>query len=276
MARPRKQNAEYFSHDNDMRNDDKIKVIRAQFGHAGYAVYNMLLEVLTEANNFTLILDELTFDLMAADFGIDVDVLDKMIDRFRFLKLIIIENDRLFSPGLIKRMQPLLAIRATKRQWAQQNLGFANSNTTNSTSKTPQRKDKVNVSEDTNGKKPTTRKKAVVTIEKIAFPEHLNTPAFKNEFAKLLECTKWRRKSQPQVQKNIEQLARYDETFATWLVERSFAGNWQGVIFDNTDDQYKAYLQRQSGLSPGPAQQKNSRATLNNLNRKDQDEEQLF
>ena len=49
MARPIKNNMDYFPHDNKMRNDRKIKALRAKYGLEGYAVYNMLLETLCEA-----------------------------------------------------------------------------------------------------------------------------------------------------------------------------------------------------------------------------------
>ena len=59
MARPIKNNADYFTHDSQMRNHRKIKALRYKFGLIGYAVYNMLLEVLTNAENFKFEWDEL-------------------------------------------------------------------------------------------------------------------------------------------------------------------------------------------------------------------------
>ena len=52
MARPKKNNAEYFTHDADMRNDVKIKALRRKFSHTGYAVWNYLLETLTDSDFF--------------------------------------------------------------------------------------------------------------------------------------------------------------------------------------------------------------------------------
>ena len=52
MARPKKNNADYFSHDADMRNHRKMKAIRAKFGLEGYAIWNMVLEVLSNAELF--------------------------------------------------------------------------------------------------------------------------------------------------------------------------------------------------------------------------------
>ncbi|GHV28882.1 hypothetical protein FACS1894176_11540 [Bacteroidia bacterium] len=47
MARPKKENADYFSHDKEMRNNPKLKYIRNIFNLEGYAVFCMLLEYLT-------------------------------------------------------------------------------------------------------------------------------------------------------------------------------------------------------------------------------------
>ncbi|MBL4705443.1 MAG: DUF4373 domain-containing protein [Flavobacteriales bacterium] len=44
MARPLKNNADYFSHDNNMRNDKKILAVRRKYGSDGYSVWCMILE----------------------------------------------------------------------------------------------------------------------------------------------------------------------------------------------------------------------------------------
>lgn len=55
MARPRKNNAEYFSHDANLRNNIKIRAIRSKYSqNIGYSAYNMLLEILTDADNFRI------------------------------------------------------------------------------------------------------------------------------------------------------------------------------------------------------------------------------
>lgn len=51
MARPQKNNADYFSHDNSMRNNRKIKALRTKHGVFGYGVWCMLLEYLTSCEN---------------------------------------------------------------------------------------------------------------------------------------------------------------------------------------------------------------------------------
>lgn len=69
MARPKKENAEYFSHDADMRNHRKIRAIGNKFGLSGYGAWCILLEMLTEADYNRLPLnDEFDWILRTPDF----------------------------------------------------------------------------------------------------------------------------------------------------------------------------------------------------------------
>ena len=54
MTRPRKNNAEYFSHDTDASSDEKIIYLESKFGLAGYAFYFKMLEVLSRSEDFTI------------------------------------------------------------------------------------------------------------------------------------------------------------------------------------------------------------------------------
>lgn len=123
MARPLKNNADYFSHDAGMRNNAKIKAVRQKHGLAGFAVWCMLLETLTNADNFTLEIDEITVEVMAGDFGIEPETLEEMLLSFRRLKLIEYDSQFLKCPGLIDRMRPLEVSRERKRQWVEQIKG---------------------------------------------------------------------------------------------------------------------------------------------------------
>lgn len=121
MARPRKENAEYFSHDADMRNHIKIKAVRNTFGIEGYAVWCMLIELATDASHFVIDLSEgeFSYDLIAGDFGVSPDRFREMVGYFGRLKLIEIREDSLVIPGLLERMEPLMAERERKRLHAQ-------------------------------------------------------------------------------------------------------------------------------------------------------------
>ena len=128
MARPTKNNADYFSHDADMRNHRKMKAVRAKFGLEGYAVWNMLLEVLTDAEHFVVNIDEVEIELIAGDFGIEGDLLSEMISYFIRLKLLKQENGTLTCASLIERMQPLLDKRERQKNYAESKKKRKNNN----------------------------------------------------------------------------------------------------------------------------------------------------
>ena len=44
MARPQKEGMDYYPHDIDAANDEKIEALRAIYGNNGYAFYFILLE----------------------------------------------------------------------------------------------------------------------------------------------------------------------------------------------------------------------------------------
>lgn len=144
MARPRKNDADYFPHDKDMRNDPKVRAIRQRHGVEGYAIWNMLIETLTDCDDFKMQVDEVTMEILAGDFGVEQDVLNQVFQSFRRLKLISWEEETLFAPGLLKRMEPLLADRQRKREWASKKTNPEGAENQLSkefpTSKTPQSK----------------------------------------------------------------------------------------------------------------------------------------
>ena len=88
MTRPVKMNADFFAHNNGMRNDIKLKAVRRKLGVAGYGVYNMLLEVLTEAEKIQIVNNPMQMELLAADFEIEISELTEYLEYFTHLDLI--------------------------------------------------------------------------------------------------------------------------------------------------------------------------------------------
>lgn len=70
MGRQIKKGIDYFSHDVNMKEDLKIKLLRAKFGLTGYAVYNLLLEDIYK-DSYYLKIDEDYILLFSADNNID-------------------------------------------------------------------------------------------------------------------------------------------------------------------------------------------------------------
>ena len=108
MARPSKSNAEYFSHDADMRNNRKVKALRRRFSHKGYAVWCFILETLTDADYFEIKFDEVTQDLLAADFDITNEELQSIVAYCVKIRLLQIKDDTLYCEALKQRFSGLI------------------------------------------------------------------------------------------------------------------------------------------------------------------------
>jgi hypothetical protein len=100
MARPKKYNADYFPHDNDMRNDRRCKALRSKFNLEGYAVFVMLLETLTGANHFQIEDNKMELELIAGDIDIDSKKLNAILEYLVKLGLLVKEGDLISSPML--------------------------------------------------------------------------------------------------------------------------------------------------------------------------------
>jgi hypothetical protein len=107
MARPKKENAEYFSHDSGMRNDPKIKALRRRFS-IGYSVYNMFLEYLTDCSFFEFEMNDLQYEILAGDFDVETETLIQILDYCVKIGLLERQNNVFFSNGLKKRLQTVL------------------------------------------------------------------------------------------------------------------------------------------------------------------------
>lgn len=117
MARPQKNNAEYFSHDADMRNDVKVKALRRKFQHTGYAVWCFILESLTDGEYFEIDYNELNRELLAADFDVPVELLEEIVDYCCKVGLLQMTDDQhLYSEAHQRRFASLMEKRKRDRE----------------------------------------------------------------------------------------------------------------------------------------------------------------
>jgi hypothetical protein len=117
MARPIKNNADYFPHDADMRNDTRVKAVRRKFGIEGYGVYCMLIELLTDSDFFQFKNDALAIELVAGDFDIEPDKLSSILQYLSQLDLIQIApgTNLITCKSLENRLGALLSKRERDR-----------------------------------------------------------------------------------------------------------------------------------------------------------------
>jgi hypothetical protein len=105
MARPIKHNADYFSHDCNMRNDMKIKALRRKYKALGYATYIMMLELLTEQDYFEIEWTEMNIELLTPDFDVDTSELSEIIDYCIKLNLLQLTENILHCNKLTDRLE---------------------------------------------------------------------------------------------------------------------------------------------------------------------------
>lgn len=118
MARPQKNNADYFPHDNGMWSDRKIVALRNMFGLTGYAVWNLLLETLCESENFEIVFNDSEAELLANFWGLETAKLKEILALMERLRLIKIENGKLWSDKFKERLSPVIDERERKRNWS--------------------------------------------------------------------------------------------------------------------------------------------------------------
>lgn len=141
MARPKKNNADYFTHDADMRNDPKIRALRKRYSHTGYAVWTFLLEYLTDCDFFRIEWSELNVELLAADFDVTADELREIVEYCIKLGLLtIVADEFLTCEKLQERMKPLMdkRVRRNEAKADAENLRSENSEQKEFSEKKPQ------------------------------------------------------------------------------------------------------------------------------------------
>lgn len=116
--RPVKENADYFSHDADASNDEKVMYLESRFGFTGYAFYFKLLEILTRSNNFRFPVNELSKGVLSKKIGVTIQLFNEILAECLRdeIKAFAIEDNFLFSPGLLKRMACLQEKRKKRRE----------------------------------------------------------------------------------------------------------------------------------------------------------------
>ena len=121
MARPKKEGLDYFPHDTDAVNDEKIEGLRMLYGNGGYAFYFILLErIYRTKDQFLDISDAETRQIFVRKIGVDDQKFDRMLNTA--LKLGCFDQEAyktragLTSNGIMKRASVVLEKRVKARQ----------------------------------------------------------------------------------------------------------------------------------------------------------------
>ena len=79
MATQQTKSTNYFSHDSNARNDEKLVRLRMKHGAAGYGVYFMLLERLREERDYLSAKD---YNMIAFDLRVDAAIVKSVVEDF--------------------------------------------------------------------------------------------------------------------------------------------------------------------------------------------------
>ena len=91
----------YFSHDSNARNDEKILAVRMKYGAEGYGIYFMILERLRDSDGYMSIKD---YNMLAFDFRVSAEKVKSIVEDFG---LFVFTEDRkhFYSESFLQRMK---------------------------------------------------------------------------------------------------------------------------------------------------------------------------
>ncbi|WP_416149466.1 DUF4373 domain-containing protein [Salipaludibacillus sp. HK11] len=121
MARPKKEGLDYFPHDTDAMNDEKIEALRMLYGNDGYAFYFILLERIYRTNNAELdVSDSETIQILCRKVAVTENDFYKMLEtsfkREIFCRRMYEDKKVLSSNGIKKRTKPVVEKRHNMRK----------------------------------------------------------------------------------------------------------------------------------------------------------------
>ena len=91
----------YFSHDSNARNDEKLVRLRMKQGAAGYGVYFMILERLREEADYMSVKD---YNMIAFDLRVDASVVKRVVEDFGLFAFTE-DGEYFYSESLRDRME---------------------------------------------------------------------------------------------------------------------------------------------------------------------------
>ena len=100
MATRQIKSTNYFSHDSNARNDEKLVRLRMKQGAAGYGVYFMILERLREEADYMSAKD---YNMIAFDLRVDAAIVKSVVEDFGLFTFTRIELAIPFSIPIASR-----------------------------------------------------------------------------------------------------------------------------------------------------------------------------
>lgn len=229
-------NAYYFSHDSNAKDDPKCMLLIDQLGLEGYGIYWVLVEVLREQNGFQYPLN--LVPILARRYNTTAEKMLTVIKKYGLFEVV---EDTFFSLSLIKRMDKMsISIEqkrqagiasAEKRKLLREATGVATDvqQPFNECSTIKRKEKKGN---EIKGKE--TKEKSFLDVIQIS--EDLK-PIFSEwlEYKKSRKETYKSEKSLQALANELTRLSNNDQATARAIIQKSMANNWAGIFALKTE-----------------------------------------
>lgn len=118
MARPLKNNCEYYPHFTTMRNHRKVKALRNKFGSVlGYAFWSMFIEYLTELDGNEFEFTNVECEMFAGELGVSAAEIQSLISYCLDIELLFKdEQNFIYSDSLNDYLKPVYEKRERERE----------------------------------------------------------------------------------------------------------------------------------------------------------------
>jgi len=282
MARPERNTVDYFPYLCD--EGEKMYYIDERYGNDGFATFIKILTHLARTDYHYLDLSKKTTQMfLSAKCKVSTEILNSIITDLSELGKF---NNQLWSENKIIWCQDFIdSIQDAYKKRNNQCISFDGllilldslgvrklGKLPTTTSVKPQSKVEYSIEEETKEEDNKGELKIsaapTLSIEKfkvrasISFEKNectFGTP-FKKLWLELIQTKKWKTKEQSAINASLKKLLKYDEIFASILVENAIAGGYQGVEFTDTINHYEKYLKQKNGTGTTKEESRNAMA----------------
>ena len=229
-------NAYYFSHDSNAKDDPKCMLLIDQLGLEGYGIYWVLVEVLREQNGFQYPLN--LVPILARRYNTTAEKMLTVIKKYGLFEVV---EDTFFSLSLIKRMDKMNTsieqkrqagiASAEKRKLLREATGVA-TDVQQPFNECSTIKGKEKKGNEIKGKE--TKEKSFLDVIQIS--EDLKPILVEwLEYKKSRKETYKSEKSLQALANELTRLSNNDQSTARAIIEKSMANNWAGIFALKTE-----------------------------------------
>jgi len=110
--------ARYFTHDDNARNDPKIKALMKKYGVEGYGRFWIIVETMRATRGQKINIKEYVLESLAEEMKCSTDEIKRFLDDCVKFDLFVKEGDFYYSDSLLERLSYLKHLRTAKQRGA--------------------------------------------------------------------------------------------------------------------------------------------------------------